>query len=88
VITNAPRASPFARRDFSARGTGVTAGEAAFPTLSPRAALRLSTGASARTAFLMCRTCSGVVPQHPPTRRTPLAMNRRAYDAMYSGEQR
>ena len=37
---------------------------------------------------LICRMCSGVVPQQPPTSRTPLAMKRRAYDAMYSGEQR
>ena len=36
----------------------------------------------------MCRMCSGVVPQQPPTSRTPLLMKRRAYDAMYSGEHR
>jgi hypothetical protein len=32
--------------------------------------------------------CSGVVPQQPPTIRTPRATNRRAYDAMYSGDER
>ena len=32
--------------------------------------------------------CSGVVPQQPPTIFTPAQMKRRAYCAMYSGEQR
>jgi hypothetical protein len=38
-----------------------------------------------RTRFLMW---AGVVPQHPPTKATPELMNRRAYEAMYSGVHR
>ena len=64
-------------------GPGVAAG--ASPPRVP-GPTRLSD--SARTACLICRMCSGVVPQQPPTRRTPASMKRRAYDAMYSGEQR
>jgi hypothetical protein len=32
--------------------------------------------------------CSGVVPQHPPTSRTPRVTKRRAYEDMYSGDER
>jgi len=40
------------------------------------------------TADRICAMCSGVVPQHPPTRRTRPSTKRRAYDAMYSGDVR
>ncbi len=54
-----------------------------------RWARRVRRAASApRTAALICLMCSGVVPQQPPTTRTLCRMKRRAYDAMYSGEQR
>ena len=36
----------------------------------------------------MARVWLGVVPQHPPIMRTPAHNRRRAYCAMYSGEQR
>jgi hypothetical protein len=75
-------------RDFSGRATGSTSGA---DTATRAPARRAPADARvcdpiSRTALLMCRMCSGVVPQHPPTKRTPLLMNRLAYDAMYSGE--
>jgi len=55
---------------------------------APVSAARPTAGAIPRTAALIWRMCSGVVPQQPPTTRTLCMMNRLAYDAMYSGEQR
>jgi hypothetical protein len=51
-------------------------------SISTRSVWRMRTE---RTRFLMC---AGVVPQQPPTRATPAAMKRRAYEAMYSGVHR
>ena len=70
-----PKPSEF----FGALAT-VAARVSLFPTpRNPWGAMRL-------TAAQISRMCSGVVPQHPPTSRTPFATNRLAYDAMYSGE--
>ncbi len=77
--------------DLDARDTGDCACRAP-ATVAARVSLlpagRKPWGAIRFTAALICRMCSGVVPQHPPTSRTPFATNRRAYDAMYSGEHR
>ena len=43
---------------------------------------------SERASARSSRMCSGVVPQQPPMMRTPAHRKRRAYCAMYSGEQR
>ena len=85
-----PRESALAIRDLSARATGSTALAGTVPAAEAPLAgtVTRAAGVSERTAVLMWRMCSGVVPQQPPTRRTPLLMKRRAYDAMYSGEQR
>jgi hypothetical protein len=40
------------------------------------------------TAVRMARMCWGVVPQQPPTIRTPYCTNFFEYEAMYSGEHR
>ena len=80
-----------ASRDFSARGDRrrcAVGGSRPRGRVAAGARAARRRGASARTASLICRMCSGVVPQQPPTSRTPLLMKRRAYDAMYSGEQR
>ena len=74
-------------RDGHGRRRGPAAGAAARAAAGARRR-RTSSAPCARTACLICRMCSGVVPQQPPTRRTPVLMKRRAYDAMYSGEQR
>src|SRR5436190_1386015 len=76
-----PGASVLAIRDFCSRGIGGTIGTAgaAAADLTPG---RAAPGASDRTAALIARTWSGVVPQQPPTSRTPALMKRRAYDAM------
>ena len=76
------RARPPARRS----GAVGTVTPRRRPT--PHAAARSRSARAPRTAILMWRMCSGVVPQQPPTSRTPLLMKRRAYDAMYSGEHR
>ena len=82
------RASAAASRDFS---RAAPAPARAAPRPPRRRAYRSARGARDRRRrpldrALIWRMCSGVVPQQPPTRRTPLAMKRRAYDAMYSGE--
>ena len=89
-VTKVPAASFAPSADLSARATGVRASGVAtvMARWLPCAAPRATSGASCFTASAIWRMCSGVVPQQPPTRRTPLAMKRRAYDAMYSGEHR
>ncbi len=44
----------------------------------PWLGLALARASPTRKADFMTRMCSGVVPQHPPTRRTPAATNLRA----------
>ena len=85
--TNVPRASAWASLDFCSRGSGGTVGSPTATGLTRAAPARGAADAEP-TASLIWRMCSGVVPQHPPTRRTPFALNRRAYDAMYSGDDR
>ena len=86
---NWPLTSFFASVDFSWRSiAGLAFGWLATGLFASPPPARASPGAIDFAASAICRICSGVVPQHPPTKRTPEAMKRRAYDAMYSGEQR
>jgi hypothetical protein len=74
-----------ARGLFSSRGTGAGA---SFAIAGGSTVTTSRAGWSMRTERTRLRMCAGVVPQQPPTKVTPELMNRRAYDAMYSGVQR
>jgi len=68
-------------RNFARYALAALAGASsivAAPAFGALTTTRESAGASARTACLICRMCSGVVPQQPPTSFTPFRMKRRA----------
>jgi hypothetical protein len=79
-----------ARRLFSADGTtrmsAAGAGGAYEASMEPVPLASMTSALSAmRAAPEMRRMCSGVVPQHPPTRRAPSLNMRRAKRPKYSG---
>ena len=90
-----PRVRAWAIRDLSSRCTGGADGgggasidSPAKAAVAPGCTVAFDPRRGERIAILIWRMCSGVVPQQPPTRLTPSSVNRRAYDAMYSGEHR
>ena len=82
VVTNCPAASFRPHAERSASGTPELPGRSAG---SARAVDRTRAGCTVATWSRILRTCAGVVPQHPPTKRAPAAIRRRAYWPMYSG---
>src|SRR2546429_286841 len=72
---NSPAASFPASLERRSSGTGCMTSTG---RLRMSAAARAGCGRSERTAALIALMCSGVVPQQPPTSRTPISMKRRA----------
>ena len=71
------------------RATGTVCSAWALARALPRSrASFFCAGCSERASARISLMCSGVVPQQPPTMRTPAHSKRRAYCAMYSGEHR
>ena len=68
-------------------GTGASACACASGSSTVTASF-LCAGCSERVSERISLMCSGVVPQQPPMIFTPAHSRRRAYCAMYSGEQR
>ena len=77
VVRNSPAASLAPQAERSASGTG-SRGAAPSPSVEVTVIRGSDAGASIRTAPAMAAMCSGVVPQHPPTKRTPLRIIRAA----------
>ncbi len=73
LTTNFLLESFFARSLFCADGTGATV---LAVSCFADSVISIREGESAFTAELINLVCSAVVPQHPPTMRTPLRINR------------
>ncbi len=74
VVRNSPAASLRPQAERSASGTG-SRGRAPVPSTAT-ATREPEPGDSMRSAPAIAPTCAGVVPQQPPTKRTPLRMRR------------
>jgi hypothetical protein len=85
--TNLPSANLAPSFDFCATGTAARACTFAC-AVSTVTARFLAAGWSDRVSEQINLMWSGVVPQQPPMMRTPAQSSRRAYCAIYSGEQR
>ena len=82
VVTNCPVASFRPHAERSPSGASARPGSSAG---SARAETDTRAGCTLATWSRILRAWEGVVPQHPPTKRAPTAIRRRAYWPMYSG---